>query len=247
MTNFERKIAIIGIGLATITAALFYVQLNEMTKQTQIFASQTESAVASATQGERDTRTQLRIAQQQATAAQDSVKAIQRQMRQDQRAWIKPTPGSVDFDIGKELTAPFTWANIGKTPGIEVYGEVALDYLDKSESPQFFREGTHVREHPRTGIPAGSFFPTETATIPLIYVRPHPITSKAEKVIMTEKMNKDFWNGDSYVAIHGFIRYKDVFGGRHYVTFCKIGTPVTLPQMFPFKGTISCMAHNRTD
>src|SRR5580700_1777464 len=99
MSNFERKIAIIGLGIAIITAALFYVQLNEMTKQTQILASQSESATAGSLMDEMNTRKQLAIAQQQAVeegkqsmAAEDSVKAIRAQMRQDQRPMLTVTP-----------------------------------------------------------------------------------------------------------------------------------------------------------
>jgi hypothetical protein len=116
MSPFERRIAIIGIILGTVTAFFFWVQLKEMTYQTQVLASQSEGANAGALMDEMNTRKQLSIAstqaiaaQTQATAAQDSVKAIQgqatiaRQLAQeDRRPWV----GTRDFECGKCATIP---------------------------------------------------------------------------------------------------------------------------------------------
>lgn len=85
MTGFERKSAIIGIGLAAVTAALFYVQLNEMTKQTQILASQSESAAASGLMDGMNTRKQLDILQQQAGATKALAELTAKQFTASQR------------------------------------------------------------------------------------------------------------------------------------------------------------------
>jgi hypothetical protein len=120
VSNFERKIAIIGIGLAAITAVLFYVQLKEMASQTRILASQNESAAAGGLFDQMNTRTQLGIAQKQAKAAQDSVDAIQKQTtiarrlaQEDRRPWV----GAKDFECGKCTTTPKeTNPNDARTP-----------------------------------------------------------------------------------------------------------------------------------
>lgn len=133
LSNFERKIALIGIGLAAITAALFYVQLNEMTKQTQILATQSESANAGAMMDEMNTRKQLAIAQQQveaagrqANAAQHSVKAIQNEMEVSERPWIAisdakiASPISIDREGHASTNLNFNISNTGKTPAIGI-------------------------------------------------------------------------------------------------------------------------------
>jgi hypothetical protein len=120
VTSFERKIAIVGIALAAVSAALFYVQLNEMTKQTQILASQNESAAAGGLMDQMNTRKQIAIAQEQAKAAQDSVAAIQEQTtiarqlaQEDRRPWV----GARDFECGKCTTTPKeTNPNDARTP-----------------------------------------------------------------------------------------------------------------------------------
>ena len=126
MSNFERTIAFIGIGLAAITATLFYVQLNEMASQTQILASQNESAAAGGLFDQMNTRRQLAIAQQQAKAAQDSAKAIQQQTEIGARPWLEISEialvGGITINMKGEAqsTAHIVTQNIGKTPARQV-------------------------------------------------------------------------------------------------------------------------------
>ena len=115
VTNFERKVAIIGIGLAVITATLFYVQLRVMTSQTQILASQSEGANAGALMDEMNTRTQLGIVQEQVGAAQKQANAavreasvMQKQFEAADRPWI-----AVDVSINSPLTYDKNGAHIG--------------------------------------------------------------------------------------------------------------------------------------
>lgn len=117
MSPFERKIAIVGIILGTITAVFFWIQLKEMTYQTQILASQSEGANAGGLLDEMNTRKQLAIAQQQAVisgkqakSAQGSVKAIQSQLklsqnqfRDQQRPWLGIKDGiALDVNVGSK-------------------------------------------------------------------------------------------------------------------------------------------------
>lgn len=124
MTDFERKIAIIGVGLATITAALFWVQLYEMTKQTQILASQSEGANAGALMDEMNTRKQLDIAQVQAKAAQDSVRTMRQQMLLGQRPWVSITKAAPHqtfvFQVGQSIRWDIAYVNSGRSPAIRM-------------------------------------------------------------------------------------------------------------------------------
>lgn len=151
MTPFERKMMIltlVGIGLAAVTAALFYVQLNEMQSQTQILASQSEGANAGALMDEMNTRNQLGIvkeqadaAQKQAKAAQDSANAIQRQTEIGSRPWLELS--EIALTDGMRINAKgeanslvhIVATNIGKTPAREVgfWAELGERYNEHQE------------------------------------------------------------------------------------------------------------------
>jgi len=88
MTTFERTVAIVGIGLAILTAALFYRQLNEMTSQTQILASQSEGANAGALMDEMNTRKQLAIVQKQVAAAEKQVRILGKAFNSLERPYV---------------------------------------------------------------------------------------------------------------------------------------------------------------
>lgn len=117
-------IAIFGF-LAALAAACFVgVQVGEMTDQTQILGSQSESAAAGAAIGELNIRKQLGIAQQQSLAAQDqakaaqkSVQAIEGQTFQSERPWIAvsiaPAP-DFQYDVDRTIIMlKFTLTNVG--------------------------------------------------------------------------------------------------------------------------------------
>lgn len=132
MTPFERKMAfltIVGSGIAAITAALFYVQLREMTHQTEILASQSEGANARAMMDEVNTRTQLGIAKDQETSMKDSVDAAnrnttltitnaQKTFRDEQRAWVGVVTGPLTTTSSPEVLAYIR--NTGKTPAFHL-------------------------------------------------------------------------------------------------------------------------------
>jgi hypothetical protein len=85
MSPFERRVALVGIILGAITAFFFWVQLKEMTYQTQVLASQSEGANAGALMEEMNTRKQLAILQQQAAAATKQAKAAEQNVAAIQR------------------------------------------------------------------------------------------------------------------------------------------------------------------
>ena len=148
MTKFERRVAIIGTGLAAITAALFYVQLNEMSKQTQILASQSEGANAGALMDEMNTRRQLDISKeqakasgQQAKAAIRTVQAMQDEMELSERPWIPVSDAIVGSPITIDITGKTRTsvhlhiANLGKTPAVSVYLKGPLQLTNRVPYP----------------------------------------------------------------------------------------------------------------
>jgi hypothetical protein len=241
MNNFERKIAIIGIGLATITAVLFYVQLKEMTSQTQILSSQVQSAVASATQGARDTREQLTIARQQAKAAQDGVTAIQRQMRLDQRPWLRlrATGDAGNVDIGREITSAVTLQNTGKTAALSVLSELVIEKVMNGSKLTF----PYIR--PRNRLHAGAIHPGDPA-IPQraqwLKDDPQHRGGTIPRTLTADDV-RDFAEGKAFLVIYGRVAYKDEFGINHWTHFCDWTTAEQKAKYY----ANACTAYNSVD
>lgn len=135
LTKFERRILLAtwaGVTAAAMTGVFIYSQFRVMTDQTNILSTQTIGAIADSIESGRRVEKQLSIAQQQATAAQDSVKGIKRQLRQDQEAMIvdeRPwigviqvqTIGGIDSDTNFEVQeVNVVLRNSGKTPAVRV-------------------------------------------------------------------------------------------------------------------------------
>jgi len=233
-------IAIFGF-LAAFAAAVFVgTQVFEMTRQTIIMASQSESAAAGAAIGELNTRRQLDIAQQQAKAAQDSVKAIQRQMRQDQRPWIKITLGESDASdkvtwltqVGGPLNIPIRFINTGKTAAKRIVAIVFVEVIPKANElklPVFLPPWGHpvsqreqrkmeLRRQGSTKIEAGRIFAgghsDQTVT------RSALANGHAEAQPLSVPEANALARKESYLVMYGQVRYWDGFGVRHWTNFC---------------------------
>lgn len=113
-------IAIFGFGAALAAAIFVGVQVFEMTKQTQILASQSEGANAGALMDEMNTRRQLGIAQEQADNARQSVGAIRGQTFEMERPWVAvniQVVGPLSFQKnGVQLPLTIEIKNIGHSP-----------------------------------------------------------------------------------------------------------------------------------
>ncbi len=106
MTRFERvtiALAVIGTLLAIGTAVVFYDQFGEMAAQTDALNIAARQARRDSAISDTKTQMQLKLATEQTKAAQDSVKAIQRQMREDQRARIEISSSPIS-QIGLDST-----------------------------------------------------------------------------------------------------------------------------------------------
>lgn len=74
------------VAVAGITLRVFWKQFKEMQTQTGLLNAQAQQAAQDSVEASQKVEEQLRLTARQAKSAEDSVKAIQRQMRQDQRA-----------------------------------------------------------------------------------------------------------------------------------------------------------------
>jgi hypothetical protein len=207
-------VAICGF-LAALAAAIFVgKQVVLMNDQTQIFASQTESAVAGGLLDQMNTRKQLAIAQQQAGAAQDSVKAIQAQMRQDHRAWIKIPPASPELAIsmdgsGNKVFAKLTMVNVGRAPAGDVNLKVVIQLVKDGEAPNFSYEHGWDAAY-------GLLYPDDP--IPPIEVT--MMDTKGKDAILKDTELNDLISGGSYIAVYATVTYVDIFGIHHWTHSC---------------------------
>lgn len=228
ISRSSERIAIGAFAAAIIAAVFVYFQVKVMSYQTQVMGAQSESAAGSAAAGEWNTRKQLEIAQQQARAAQDSVAAINKQMRQDQRAWIKfgpqeDTPGgdksTIQITAGQPVAYPLRVANIGKTSAKNVDAKVFVEIVDASREPSL----NHIENaklgspEPLTIISAGILFPTTDFKQKVYRViksgGSDPLVATNDEVIALT-------TGKAYLAVYGIITYDDVFQTPHWTRFC---------------------------
>ena len=201
---FERKtltLAWAGVIIAIITGIVFYRQFREMQTQTGILSQQAEDAGS-------DARIARRHARQQIRTTQEQVDAIQRQMRQDQRAWISYTVETVGPSgvpaVGHPFLIRITVKNIGKSAAIKLMTCTAADFLPKEKLPTF--------ECPGPGkhyISGGTIFPGSWNFGDLVLTQTFLQTDR-------DKIMSNNWN----VWVYGRIQYRDVFAVEHWFNFC---------------------------
>jgi len=204
---FEHKmywLTLAGIAVAVVTGAIFFSQFRVMTDQTQILASQSESAAASGAVAEFNTRKQLEIAQEQADAAQANVKVVQKTMRLEQRAWVAvETLDDAGFEPGKPYRVTITFKNTGRTPASEIESDVESEPVPKGEPVRFI-----YTEKPVKG---GLISPNSVARRDLFATHGNPLDAFDFA---------DFELGNRTEYVYGFLRYRDIFRDKHWLTFC---------------------------
>ena len=233
----------IGFWVAFGAAVIIGIQVYEMTKQTQILASQTESAVAAGLMDEMNTRKQLDMAQKQAQAAQESVKAIQGQIRIDERPWLYIPSGSEKIEpyvLGKEIADELYIVNSGKTLARNVMTKFRLHMLLKGEEPDF---NYHDQFFPPIISKMGTIFPNEAPR----YLRVYVVTTVGGEKLRVTLPQRDFDSlakGEEHAVIYGTIEYDDTFGHHHWTRYCG---GIILGQAFPNAPSKKCVEYNDAD
>ena len=228
--------------LAAAAAAVFVgVQVFEMTKQTQILASQSEGANAGALMDEMNTRKQLGILQQQAVsaqlqakAAQDSVRAIQRQMRLDHRASIVVKISEPrKFTLGEPIVIPLDVSNIGKSTAKNIHGTAVTYLLDISADLGPTPESWQGKFEP------GVIFPGDRRTIPS-----EMFNKDKTPVLLTAETSEQINGGKAVLLTFGRIDYEDLFG-KGWTQFCFLTGPI--PTKALTTSEKKCNSYNKTD
>jgi hypothetical protein len=246
-TNFEKKTVRIGYwGLviafssllaASVAAWVVYGQLREMAGQTDLMDIAARQARRDSAEAGVAAARQLRIAQQQADAAQQQVAAVTRQMRVDQRPWIKFELGGPQnpaqpsqhamptFFVGQPATVPVNVTNTGKTTAEGIRGSLLVQIVPDGEQPIFPRRLALAL--PGEPEPRGTNAPPESWFISVLYPSDNTVfyfsRMKADGEFDTITLNEvNELNADTaYIYLVGQVWYEDVFGTTHWTKFCE--------------------------
>lgn len=253
MSAFERsmiRLTLAGLLITVVTGGFIGLQWWEMRSgsvDTHALAeaakaqAETAKAIAESAKAQADNSAQqIIVAGKQAKAADGSVKAIQRQMRQDQRAWLDIVIGNFQWGLNVPVSVPVIITNMGKTPARKFRVAVVVEVLTIDKSPDL---------SDKLNTPAV----TETAGI----MTPHSVSTLKGQTFLVDPSDKSKaipWNlgetdklnleiGKTYWVAHGMLWYDDIFKTSHWRKFCTFGSPkpgILMP-------TGACSEYNNVD
>lgn len=141
------------------------------------------------------------------------LKMFEQQMTLEQRAWI----GLIGIDGEPVLDKPFfvhgMFRNTGKSPALHVTFIAAVEGVKRGELPDI--EGESKQESQGSGVVAPGAELHFTGS-PLV---------GPEAPIMRKELFDQWKSGQFRICAHGIIKYWDIFGVKHWVTFCQMLKP----------------------
>lgn len=249
-------LAVIGIVALCIYGGQLRVMKGQLAEIIRQYPQLEKSARASA-----DSAT---AAKDGVKAANDSVDAIKRQMRQDQRAWVKVEPRgnpvaggdptnpqfNLQLSSAEPVVIPIRIMNTGKTPAIDIDADVFIDIVDVDKDPflpnpnKVLKPGEPVpssryRRVASNHVTAGIIFPG-THTEAVAKQARIGKNGKPEVDPIGIERAKKMQAEKAFIVIYGWVNYSDVFGVKHWTRFCK--------SLGPDSGERSkCPQYNRVD
>jgi hypothetical protein len=194
--------------VGAVTLVVFYGQFGEMQTQTAILNTQAKQSAADSVEAANRVERQLAIAQQQAKAAQDSVRAIQKQMWQNQQAlrleespWLAILKVDAEEDSGGAEKINVVVMNAGRTPAYETHARIQFSMISPSAPPPTFA----FKESDAKG--AVDFAPGLPNSIPINGIIPSDSVAS-------------FKSGATHAFIGLQLWYKD-YWGKHSSRFCE--------------------------
>jgi hypothetical protein len=149
LSTFDRKIirvTWVGVFVAATTGVILFLQFREAGKQTRVLSDQAKQAAADSVESGTRVERQLALSDKQASAAQDSVRAIQKQVQivrenfvEGERPFIwivgpqiPDHPLGMTIVAGKKAEWNYNYTNYGKSPaiGVAVASQVVLSGRD---------------------------------------------------------------------------------------------------------------------
>jgi hypothetical protein len=154
-----------------------------------------------------------------ADAAHDATTTASETMRIDQRAWVYAIIGRAPIKIGQPLKPPIRIVNTGKTPAINMHGNIVVNLLGETEEPELSYPG---HGHPSYAVNTRTLIPNLPQDMNDFAALPKHMTHEEPfwQVIVDSATKKAIEQGTSYLVIHGEIFYDDFFGVHHWIKFC---------------------------
>jgi hypothetical protein len=235
LTPFERKTVAFGkvgilvafLSLLAASVAGYYIlqQFKEMAAQTDLLSQAAGKARLDARATEIATAKQLGILQNQLAVAE-------RQIRIDQRPWLKIIFLGDDPDHAKEayntttqvvggpLKIPLRIVNAGKTPAFHIIGDFVIELVPVGEEPNIprRRDGRKLAaQRARTSIiyqGSGGFLDVPVKRIGNVG------NGKLEEVPVSLEESHRIDSKTAYAVVWGRVRYSDAFGVSHWTKYC---------------------------
>jgi hypothetical protein len=242
-------------SVAVVTAIILIKQANVMEGQLEEMKAaggQTERLVILNTSQMANAAKTAEATQIQAQAAQDSVKAIRRQMQQDQRAWLSIRPNwppaknpsgetvanVVQLTPNAPLSVPMRMTISGKTAAKQVLAIFFVEVVKATDAPKLDSKSPYFWR-----FSAGLIQPTETPGDFLVYRQQPGIGLNAMSNLGEPEM-QELRNGDAYLVVHGKMRYRDIFEASHWAKYC-----FAMPLSFTLKyyNSKRCSDYNSID
>lgn len=232
----------VGFTLVAIvgTAVVFWQQFKEMASQTNLLGISARQARRDSAESSANAIKQLAIAQRQAKAAQNSVEAIQTQMRQDQRAWVEirfvkdEQHKNLVLDPRSPISIPLKIINVGKTLGVRVRVFAEVEIVSKNNAPE-------LKYTPYKDLVGVIYKDMEVP----VEARTHGMSADKTHVTNRPLGQADYerlTTGQAYFVFFAKVEYWDIFRKKHRTTFC--GWKAFVDGEFPAS---KCTAYNGAD
>jgi hypothetical protein len=214
-----QKVIAVAAWFAFIAALAYAViaqlTLNQIADQTTQIYHQSDVENANASFQAAQAFRQLQAQQAQAQAARESVAAVTKQMREDQRAWLTISMGQITLGEGKAMSVPLTVANIGKTPAKKFVLNAVIQAIENTRSAgsslAFKYEGIpHLLEF-------GGYVLQSDPINTLVQREEFAADGKTVQIaIMDHDQAIRMSTGNDFIIVYAEARYKDIFGVSHW-------------------------------
>ena len=173
----------------------------------------------------------------QAKAALD---ATIRTSRLEQRAWINVRSEGAVVNQDGPIDIPVEVSNVGRTPAIHLEGDIIATVMSPGEVLDTSYRAGHLRNHTVGGtlLPGVNQPPTQFRAMRMLGNETANIRSSPQ---LADSINK----GEQVIVVYGRLTYSDIFGVKHWITFCQSGSRNPLGK--PIARVEGCAEYNQVD
>jgi hypothetical protein len=165
-------------------------------------------------------------------------------MRKDQRPWLKVVSTADYTKIVENATVMGTTQvfNFGKTPAKNVFVEIAVERLQKDESPKLADDVLAMTAK------EGVIFPNATDRDPIPFGIVKDATQRSDFEPISKDDARKFAAGELFYVIYGRAVYTDFFKTQHWTQFCRwLATPPPPQEQTRTFTAARCIKYNDLD